>query len=790
MEIVARGPKALKAYHRAIEEGKTSVKRVPIMFIGQGQSGKTSLKRSLIGEEFNPEESSTIGIETDPSYCKVSTEVWKMGEATHERDSSMEPISFEKHTAQYIVNSLEKNERRKELKPSPSRYDNVYEKKGGPSSLNNNCVSSGAPKVKAVPEEIASLVTRLLQVVRVDEDKDEIFSTLWDFGGQSVYYSTHPLFLTRGAIYLLVYNLNRNPEEKSISRVKRGLFKSIKDVLCERSNMDYLDFWMSSVSSLVPNSEKPHETPSTSMQPELLQPPVILVFTHADKPYKGADPEELASEIFGNLQKKSYGKQILDYFVVDNTKSGSKVECEGVISLRKEVLDIAKKLLQLKEVIPIKWLRFEKALRKMVKDGIKWVHVENAKIIARKICGISIEEQFLTMLNLLHDQRVLIHFDDTPELDKVVILDPQWLVDVFKKVITIPPFKKSKREHREQWKKLEEKGILEKKLLNDLWDPLFDSRENFDVNSLINMMEKFGLLCPWPSSDQCGSPSEYLVPSMLMSPPKNVTDLFSSAGIPSLFVKFKSGQLPIGLFPRLVLMVMQWCTKEGLNQEHPQLHHNFVRFYTHPAKGISLILLCRSSFIEIVVHQGKCKAEASKNERLNLPSVLSQDTPQVEFARTVCRQLGLILECMRREFHWLKNMAYEMSVCCPICCTRKIVKNCNIHHASGCKEEECLHFWSESELHDCKKPVVCTRGVDVEDYRVPLECFAAWFPFLLKAVSCGFCQCSMRVTYFHTNAYNPSLTVASARLVKTHHVTENLLAKLGNTRGYTPISKS
>ena len=364
------------------------------------------------------------------------------------------------------------------------------------------------------------------------------------------------------------------------------------------------------------------------------------------------------------------------------------------------------------------------------------------------------------MLNLLHDQRVLIHFDDTPELNKIVILDPQWLVDVFKKVITIPPFKKSKREHREQWKKLEEKGILEKKLLNDLWDPLFDSRENFDVNSLINMMEKFGLLCPWPSSDQCGSPSEYLVPSMLMSPPKNVTNLFSSAGIPSLFVKFKSGQLPIGLFPRLVLMVMQWCTKEGLNQEHPQLHHNFVRFYTHPAKGISLILLCHSTFIEVVVHHGKCKTEASKNERLNLSSVFSQDTPQVEFSRTVCRQLGLILECMRREFHWLKNMAYEMSVCCPICCTRTMVKNCNTHHASGCKEEECLHFWSEAELHDCKKPVVCTRGVDAEDYRVPTDGFAAWFPFLLKAVSYGFCQCSIRVTYFHTNVYNPSLIVA------------------------------
>ena len=165
------------------------------------------------------------------------------------------PFSYEKHTAQYIVNSLEKN--------NVSRYDNMQN--GGPSSLNDNGVSSSdsnnsAPKVSAVPEEIASLVTKLLQVVCVEEDEDEIFSTLWDFSGQSVYYSTHPLFLTRGEIYLLVYNLHRNPEEKSISQVKRGLFKSIKDVPSEKSNIDYLDFWMCSVSSLVPNPFNFHAT--------------------------------------------------------------------------------------------------------------------------------------------------------------------------------------------------------------------------------------------------------------------------------------------------------------------------------------------------------------------------------------------------------------------------------------------------------------------------------------------------------------------------------------------------
>ncbi|PFX27496.1 hypothetical protein AWC38_SpisGene7817 [Stylophora pistillata] len=332
VEIFARGPQALEAYNRAIEEGKTSVKRVPIMLIGQGQSGKTSLKRSLKGEEFNPDESSTVGIETDPSYCRVSTEVWKMGEATRGRDSNMELISYERHTARYIASSLEKKEL---LKPSPSRYDRV-------------------------------------------------------------------------------------------------------------------------------------------------------------------------------------------------------------------------------------------------------------------------------------------------------------------------------------------------------------------------------------------------------------TDLFSSAGIPSLFVKFKSGQVPIGLFPRLVLMVMQWCTREGHNEDRPQLHYNFVRFYTHPAKAISLVLLSRSSSIEVVVHQGKRMSEVPKNEGMNLPSVFSHDTSQIEFARTVCRQLGLILECMRKEFHWLRNMAYEMSVCCPICCTRKAVEHCENHRVSKCKEEECFHFWSESHLRNCQRPLVCTKSATAGDYRVPLERFATWFPFLDK----------------------------------------------------------
>ena len=38
------------------------------------RAGKTSLKKSLKGICFDPQEYSSVGIELDPSHCKVSTE--------------------------------------------------------------------------------------------------------------------------------------------------------------------------------------------------------------------------------------------------------------------------------------------------------------------------------------------------------------------------------------------------------------------------------------------------------------------------------------------------------------------------------------------------------------------------------------------------------------------------------------------------------------------------------------------------------------------------------------------
>ncbi len=41
------------------------------------------------------------------------------------------------------------------------------------------------------------------------KDNDNADVSLWDFGGQSVFYTTHQTFLSRRAIYLLVTDISK-----------------------------------------------------------------------------------------------------------------------------------------------------------------------------------------------------------------------------------------------------------------------------------------------------------------------------------------------------------------------------------------------------------------------------------------------------------------------------------------------------------------------------------------------------------------------------------------------------
>ena len=51
LEILARGPEALKAYNEAIQTGEKRVYQTRLMLVGQERVGKTSLKKALTGKK-------------------------------------------------------------------------------------------------------------------------------------------------------------------------------------------------------------------------------------------------------------------------------------------------------------------------------------------------------------------------------------------------------------------------------------------------------------------------------------------------------------------------------------------------------------------------------------------------------------------------------------------------------------------------------------------------------------------------------------------------------------------
>ena len=86
------------------------------MLIGQDRSGKTSLKKSLQGLQFNPYEDSTVGIDVDPSYFKLTPGIWKTGKKDQAANKEEMAALFQRHVACVVVENLREQELTSEVK--------------------------------------------------------------------------------------------------------------------------------------------------------------------------------------------------------------------------------------------------------------------------------------------------------------------------------------------------------------------------------------------------------------------------------------------------------------------------------------------------------------------------------------------------------------------------------------------------------------------------------------------------------------------------------------------------
>ncbi|XP_022793007.1 uncharacterized protein LOC111332016 [Stylophora pistillata] len=664
--FLARGPKAKEAYRRALEHGKTCDIRVRVMLIGQDHAGKTSVKRSLKGDEFNRDEARTAGVQMDPPLLRVGKRPWKPESISNELPITM----FDHKSAQLVARQLSRDHDEPIMSPSKSATSDVHnEKPEDRQSLSNGVHSEGddfnfeknhtrtsipssgygssssgdrssrdsptfphierkvlnvgvesegknplleptSPIVqdevfardpepfRDLSQEIMTLVERILKEDNHSVGADQIWPVIWDFAGQSLYHALHPIFMSREAVYLLVSDLSKDLFEKADDNVKQTEKPGFRTATKSESSLDHLMKWMDLVHSFQDPTLNALDIQSCA------QPPVILVGTHVDK--VTGDPWDAMNNILKSFEGKAFSCHIVDdKFVVDNTRAGQPFEREdqNVQRLREKIISVASTLPHTKQLIPLQWLRVEKLLHRLASKGYKHITKMEFREISNKICQFEVEEDSEELLHFLCDCGAVLYFSHESNLsNSLVILDPQWLINVFCEILKSVPSKKDLIQIREKRRILAEDGILSKELINYTCKKL---DLQFPQETLLSIMEKCNLICRW--NEQNGK-EVYLVPSMFTAKPDGeISGLIGQGKLAPIYIQFSSGYVPYGLFCRFLTLFGQQISPK-CPATPPKLFANAARFFLGQKSNYNLTIACFKSVIAIhLLFEGKCE---------------------------------------------------------------------------------------------------------------------------------------------------------------------------------------
>eukprot|EP00935_MAST-01C_sp_MAST-1C-sp1_P001260 g1260.t1 len=386
-------------------------------------------------------------------------------------------------------------------------------------------------------------------VVKVAKEgrTEEITFHTWDFGGQQVYYVLHHLFITEG-IYCLCFDMR---EAKGNSD----------------EWLQYLAFWLNSVYAHVIDKDRCS---------------VILVGTHKDVISSQDDHSSISDAIRTTFEQCSFWQRIcippllssagLCFFPVDNTRA---VDATGIADVLGTINMLAEEQVRVREERPLSWLKvldelqtlaettnyiylssnssasapdIQSRIRRNDEPKGPYEHQQDLWTIAQRhnVLATDFDElvQFFDAVGIF---KVCRSRRDTASSRDVVVLQPQWLVNVFSAAISCCHDKylyvqPSEDEHQDldeattihrvlalDLYRFESKAILSVRLLRHLWQHkrvITHDREGTDelFELLVELMLRFDLIFELRHSETT-SPTDgqvedednrcYLVPAML-----------------------------------------------------------------------------------------------------------------------------------------------------------------------------------------------------------------------------------------------------------------------------------
>ncbi|OWF44162.1 uncharacterized protein LOC110458736 isoform X2 [Mizuhopecten yessoensis] len=533
-EILQMDPYSIQLYQKCLEEKEEADYSLRVIVIGQTEVGKTTLTRNLLRlPRIIPPESarSTDGVDIHYSFVNLHDNDWN----TVGTDMQHAGQSLNARLIQSLKSTTSNERAEPKIDGESSDQTSLTSEDG---SFSAGEFDNDTPVGDLVLETVKNLVMSQ-KVPSGDFDYTKLGElSVWDFAGQFVFYTTHHTFLTHRAVYLLVTRLDQN-----INDTVDNDQCFLDATGCKKMKIkDFVSYWMNSVHLYSGAAEH--------------LPPVILVGTHLDK-------------VEGDIEKKnkSYFEDIKKYLLEtptschlidrDYTVSDPPDELE-LESLRQKIVELASQQTYWGEKIPAKWITLEKALMEKKIEGVNIMSYDNVvKLDENTGVPIDDEEKLDLFLRFQHAKGNMIYFSEGC-LRNHIVLNPQWLIDAFKCIITARQFCIKNPSLVDHWEALNLSG----KLYLGMVDAIFRREDRFCEHKghILGLMERLHIISHHVGNtdDDKSDTSEkefYFVPSLLKD---NVTECKMETYVkgtnrtPYLCYVFKNNFLPTAVFHRLV----------------------------------------------------------------------------------------------------------------------------------------------------------------------------------------------------------------------------------------------
>ncbi|MGH1363893.1 MAG: COR domain-containing protein [Calditrichia bacterium] len=299
------------------------------------------------------------------------------------------------------------------------------------------------------------------------ENSDRFKFNIWDFGGQEKYDATHQFFITERTIYLFVTEA--------------------------RQESNYLDFdyWLNIIQMLGRES------------------PVIIVQNKIDKRERAIATKKFQSQ-FPNIVG----------FANVSCVTGQE---RTIQELRKLIKEAVRKLPQVGDKLPGEWVDVRKELAALNVDHITYSKYCN---ICKKHGLDKKKADFLS--RYFHDLGVIVHHQDDPLLENLVVLNPDWVVDG---VYSVLDTKKVERQL----------GRFSDADLKSIWKNKKYTRKRLE---LLALMKNYQICFELPEK------GNYIAPELLSADPTEYEPIKTSGKLTFIY---SYTFLPAGLISRLIV---------------------------------------------------------------------------------------------------------------------------------------------------------------------------------------------------------------------------------------------